>query len=122
MSRSDLLADRRKSVVQAESRSLLTSGYNRYDPYSQTASIVAGTLNSLSAGILLYTGFVELLAHDFIFNKEMAEEVRFTLFLSFLLVVSGMLTFDPTCVGFEYESGVRCVSDSIIFCPCWAES
>ncbi|KAG2044163.1 Zinc/iron permease [Suillus americanus] len=42
-----------------------------YNPNSTTASIVSGVLDSLSAGILLYTGFVELLAHEFIFNKEM---------------------------------------------------
>ncbi|KAG2039860.1 ZIP-like iron-zinc transporter [Suillus americanus] len=42
-----------------------------YNPDSTTASIVSGVLDSLSAGILLYTGLVELLAHEFIFNKEM---------------------------------------------------
>ncbi|KAG1864982.1 Zinc/iron permease [Suillus subalutaceus] len=42
-----------------------------YNPNSTTASIVSGVLDSLSAGILLYTGLVELLAHEFIFNKEM---------------------------------------------------
>ncbi|KXN87518.1 Zinc-regulated transporter 2 [Leucoagaricus sp. SymC.cos] len=44
-----------------------------YNPGSATASIVSGTLDSLSAGILIYTGLVELLAHDFLFNKEMME-------------------------------------------------
>ncbi|KAG1767024.1 ZIP-like iron-zinc transporter [Suillus placidus] len=44
---------------------------NTYNPGSTTASIVSGVLDSLSAGILLYTGLVELLAHEFIFNKEM---------------------------------------------------
>ncbi|KAJ7803640.1 hypothetical protein B0H14DRAFT_2384394, partial [Mycena olivaceomarginata] len=40
---------------------------------SATASIVSGVLDSLSAGarILMYTGLVELLAHEFLFNKEM---------------------------------------------------
>jgi zinc transporter 1/2/3 len=42
-----------------------------YNPNSTTASIVSGVLDSLSSGILLYTGLVELLAHEFIFNKEM---------------------------------------------------
>ncbi|KAL0566458.1 hypothetical protein V5O48_015552 [Marasmius crinis-equi] len=42
-----------------------------YNPGSTTASIVSGTLDSLSAGILIYTGLVELLAHEFLFNKEM---------------------------------------------------
>jgi hypothetical protein len=39
------------------------------------SNIVAGVLDSLSAGILIYTSLVELLAHDFIFNREMAIEV-----------------------------------------------
>ncbi|KAL0955311.1 hypothetical protein HGRIS_004197 [Hohenbuehelia grisea] len=42
-----------------------------YNPESTTASIVSGTMDSISAGILIYTGLVELLAHDFLFNKEM---------------------------------------------------
>lgn len=41
-----------------------------YNPDSANAVIVAGTLDAVSAGILLYTGLVELLAHDFIFNRE----------------------------------------------------
>ena len=28
-------------------------------------------MDALSAGILIYTGLVELLAHEFLFNKEM---------------------------------------------------
>jgi zinc transporter 1/2/3 len=62
-----------------------------YNPDSTTASIVSGILDSSSAGILIYTGLVEvsnahlsppngvdsdvaffkLLAHEFLFNKEM---------------------------------------------------
>jgi zinc transporter 1/2/3 len=42
-----------------------------YNPDSTTASIVSGVLDALSAGILMYTGLVELLAHEFLFNKEM---------------------------------------------------
>ncbi|KAF8239348.1 ZIP zinc/iron transport family [Tricholoma matsutake] len=42
-----------------------------YNPGSTTASIVSGVLDSISSGILLYTGLVELLAHEFLFNKEM---------------------------------------------------
>ena len=45
-----------------------------YNPDSAVASIVSGILDSLSAGILLYTGLVELLAHDFLYSKEMALE------------------------------------------------
>jgi len=42
-----------------------------YNPGSTTASIVSGVLDSVSAGILIYTGLVELLAHEFLFNKDM---------------------------------------------------
>ena len=42
-----------------------------YNPNSATASIVSGIMDSLSSGILLYTGLVELLAHEFLFNPEM---------------------------------------------------
>jgi len=39
-----------------------------YDSASQTALIVSGILDAISAGILLYTGLVELLAHEFLFS------------------------------------------------------
>ncbi|KAH8103844.1 Zinc/iron permease [Cristinia sonorae] len=42
-----------------------------YNPFSTTASIVSGILDSISAGILIYTGLVELLAHEFLFSKDM---------------------------------------------------
>ncbi|KAF8493246.1 ZIP-like iron-zinc transporter [Russula emetica] len=44
-----------------------------YNPDSTEATLVSGILDSLSAGILIYTGFVELLAHEFLFNPEMRE-------------------------------------------------
>ncbi|TIA88469.1 hypothetical protein E3P81_03473 [Wallemia ichthyophaga] len=42
-----------------------------YNSGSTAALITTGLLNSISAGILLYTGLVELLAHDFIFSSHM---------------------------------------------------
>ena len=39
-----------------------------YNPGSYTANVVSGVLDSMSAGILIYTGLVELLARDFLFN------------------------------------------------------
>ncbi|KAI5830199.1 ZIP zinc/iron transport family [Schizophyllum commune Tattone D] len=42
-----------------------------YNPASATASIVSGVLDSVSSGILIYTGLVELLAHEFLFSKDM---------------------------------------------------
>ncbi|KAI9507638.1 ZIP-like iron-zinc transporter [Russula earlei] len=44
-----------------------------YNPGSTRATMVSGILDSLSAGILLYTGFVELLAHEFLFNAQIRE-------------------------------------------------
>jgi solute carrier family 39 (zinc transporter), member 1/2/3 len=40
-----------------------------YDSASQTALLVSGTLDAISSGVLLYTGLVELLAHEFLFSK-----------------------------------------------------
>lgn len=42
-----------------------------YNPNSFTANVVSGLLDSISAGILIYTGLVELLARDFLFNPEL---------------------------------------------------
>lgn len=42
----------------------------KYNGGSFTANIVSGVLDSISAGILIYTGLVELLARDFLFNPE----------------------------------------------------
>ena len=42
-----------------------------YNQDSATANYVTGVFDSVSAGILLYAGLVELLAHEFIFNDKM---------------------------------------------------
>ena len=42
-----------------------------YLPGSQTALIVNGVFDSISAGILIYTGLVELMAHEFMFSNVM---------------------------------------------------
>lgn len=42
-----------------------------YPPGSATTLIVNGVFDSISAGILIYTGLVELLAHEFMFNTAM---------------------------------------------------
>ncbi|KAE8209611.1 hypothetical protein CF327_g6432 [Tilletia walkeri] len=44
-----------------------------YNENSATSNYVTGTFDSISAGILLYTGLVELLAHEFIFSRKMRE-------------------------------------------------
>lgn len=42
-----------------------------FDPNSQTTLIVNGVFDSISAGILIYTGLVELMAHEFMFSSYM---------------------------------------------------
>ncbi|MCJ1301956.1 hypothetical protein MMC08_004757 [Hypocenomyce scalaris] len=44
---------------------------NSYAPGSQTALVVNGVFDSISAGILIYTGLVELMAHEFMFSEVM---------------------------------------------------
>lgn len=42
-----------------------------YNPDSTTASIVSGILDAFSAGILIYSSLVQLLAREFLHSKEM---------------------------------------------------
>lgn len=44
---------------------------NTYPPESATTLIVNGVFDSISAGILIYTGLVELMAHEFMFSNIM---------------------------------------------------
>ena len=44
---------------------------NSYPPNSSTTLIVNGVFDSISAGILIYTGLVELMAHEFMFSTYM---------------------------------------------------
>jgi zinc transporter 1/2/3 len=41
------------------------------EPGSSTTLIINGVFDSISAGILVYTGLVELMAHEFLFSNEM---------------------------------------------------
>lgn len=45
-----------------------------YNSGSYTANVVSGVLDATSAGILIYTGFVEFLARDFLFNPERTKD------------------------------------------------
>ncbi|KAF7117468.1 hypothetical protein CNMCM5793_006450 [Aspergillus hiratsukae] len=47
-----------------------------YNPNSNIANIVSGVLDSTSAGILMYTGLVELLARDFLFNPQRTNDKK----------------------------------------------
>ncbi|KAI6345777.1 hypothetical protein MCOR25_011020 [Pyricularia grisea] len=54
---------------------------NALEAAPTTRYMVEGISNAISGGILLYTGLVELLAHEFIFNPEMDRaSLRYKLF------------------------------------------
>lgn len=60
-----------------------------YLPGSQTALIVNGVFDSISAGILIYTGLVELMAHEFMFSPTMQKAKISTVLSAFLLMCLG---------------------------------
>lgn len=45
-----------------------------YNSGSYTANVVSGVLDAISAGILIYTGLVELLARDFLFDPHRSQD------------------------------------------------
>ncbi|CCH41421.1 Zinc-regulated transporter [Wickerhamomyces ciferrii] len=45
-----------------------------FNPGSRTALITNGVFDSISAGILIYTGIVELMAHEFLFSNQFKGE------------------------------------------------
>lgn len=51
-----------------------------YSGNSYAVNVVSGVLDSISAGVLMYTGLVELLAKDFVFNTHRADSLRELLF------------------------------------------
>ncbi|POR39547.1 Zinc-regulated transporter 1 [Tolypocladium paradoxum] len=66
--------------------------HSTYDSGSFTASVVSGVLDSISAGILIYTGLVEMLARDFIFNPNRPDsKKRLALMLVSLYLGSGIM-------------------------------
>ena len=60
-----------------------------YPPNSQTTLIVNGCFDSVSAGILIYTGLVELMAHEFMFSPTMIKSPPKVLFGAFSLMCLG---------------------------------
>lgn len=58
-----------------------------YVPESRVSMIVQGVLNAVSAGILIYSGLVELLAKDFLFDKERTKHLgRLGLMVAYVFV------------------------------------
>ncbi|ESZ89481.1 hypothetical protein SBOR_10134 [Sclerotinia borealis F-4128] len=63
-----------------------------YNSGSFTASVVSGVLDSISAGILIYTGLVELLARDFLFNPDLTrDKKRLTFMICCVLIGTAVM-------------------------------
>lgn len=60
-----------------------------YPPNSQTTLIVNGVFDSISAGILIYTGLVELMAHEFMFSNYMQKAGIKTVMGAFVTMCAG---------------------------------
>ncbi|TVY75719.1 Zinc-regulated transporter [Lachnellula suecica] len=60
-----------------------------FAPNSQKTRIVNGVFDSISAGILIYTGLVELMAHEFMFNPEMRKSSIKMMLFAFLCMSVG---------------------------------
>ncbi|KAL2406935.1 Zinc-regulated transporter 2 [Exophiala dermatitidis] len=60
-----------------------------YPPESATTLIVNGVFDSISAGILIYTGLVELMAHEFMFSRGMQRARIQTLLGAFITMCLG---------------------------------
>ena len=52
-----------------------------YPSSSFAANVVSGVLDSVSAGILIYTGLIELLARDFLFNPARTNDNKRLIFM-----------------------------------------
>ncbi|OCT54359.1 Zinc-regulated transporter [Cladophialophora carrionii] len=62
---------------------------NTYPPGSKTTLIVNGVFDSVSAGILIYTGLVELMAHEFMFSNSMRRASIRTVISAFVTMCLG---------------------------------
>ncbi|SJM87331.1 probable Zinc-regulated transporter 1 [Zygosaccharomyces bailii] len=62
-----------------------------YSSNSYSVNIVSGVLDSISAGVLMYTGMVELLARDYLFNPNRTKDLRELLFNLFSMLVGAGL-------------------------------
>lgn len=60
-----------------------------FAPGSQRTQIVNGVFDAISAGILLYTGLVELMAHEFMFNPEMRKSSIKMMLFAYLCMCLG---------------------------------
>jgi solute carrier family 39 (zinc transporter), member 1/2/3 len=66
-----------------------------FAPGSQTTLIVNGIFDALSAGILIYTGLVELMAHEFMFSPRMRKAPLKTVLAAYLQMCLGAGKLSP---------------------------
>ena len=66
-----------------------------FAPESRTTLLVNGVFDSISAGILIYTGLVELMAHEFMFSPYMQKGPVSRTLKAFALMIAGAGTFRP---------------------------
>ncbi len=64
-----------------------------FAPQSRRTLVVNGIFDSISAGILVYTGLVELMAHEFMFSPYMQKGPVSRTFKAFGLMILGAGTF-----------------------------
>lgn len=64
---------------------------NTYSPNSKTSLLVEGIFDSVSTGILLYMGYVNLLAIEFNLNGEIRSESKKMKSLCFIALWAGAL-------------------------------
>ncbi|KAJ5235382.1 Zinc/iron permease fungal/plant [Penicillium citrinum] len=60
-----------------------------YPPEGRTTLIVNGVFDSISAGILIYTALVELMAHEFMFSHSMRQAPIRDVLAAFILLCMG---------------------------------
>ncbi|KAL4881221.1 ZIP zinc/iron transport family [Aspergillus karnatakaensis] len=60
-----------------------------YTPGSATMLVVSGIFDSISAGILIYTALVELLAHEFLFSRSGERKDPWTVLSAFFFLCLG---------------------------------
>ncbi|OKL64030.1 Zinc-regulated transporter 2 [Talaromyces atroroseus] len=60
-----------------------------YAPNGRTTLIVNGVFDAISAGVLIYTSLVELMAHEFMFSASMRRAPLSTVLFAFVLICLG---------------------------------
>lgn len=65
--------------------------HNMYDPLSQTGLLMVGFMNSISSGLLLFAGLVQLLSEDFLTEKSYSTLTGSKRWRAYAAVVGGAI-------------------------------